>query len=109
MTHEATTFDRMVAAEAELTALKESSRAMKRWIDDLQSGMFINCVYCGHQYGPAPSTPVSMSEVLKAHIRTCPEHPLAAAERVIRAIAENEDCRYASCGLACREYVKANP
>ena len=48
---------------------------LRQWVADLQSGMWINCVYCGHRYGPNPGTPVSMADVLKAHIEVCPEHP----------------------------------
>lgn len=56
---------------------------MKKWVDDLQSGMYINCVYCGHRYGPENSTPASMADILKAHIEQCPKHPMSAlvAER----------------------------
>lgn len=49
------------------------------WLDDLQSGMFINCVYCGHRYGPKEDTPVTMADILREHIEKCPEHPLAQA------------------------------
>jgi hypothetical protein len=48
---------------------------LRQWIADLQSGMYVNCVYCGHRYGPDPGTPVAMADVLKAHIEVCPEHP----------------------------------
>ena len=47
----------------------------RRWINDLQSGMYVNCVYCGHRYGPADETPVSMADALKAHVEECPERP----------------------------------
>ena len=30
---------------------------LKVWVDDLQSGMYVNCVYCGHRYGPGETTP----------------------------------------------------
>lgn len=50
----------------------------QRWVDDLQSGMYINCVYCGHRYGPQDEVAESMSEVLKKHIEQCPKHPLSA-------------------------------
>lgn len=52
-------------------------RSAWTWIADLQSGMFINCVYCGHQYGPDPGTPVAMADVLKAHVERCPRHPMS--------------------------------
>jgi hypothetical protein len=48
-----------------------------RWVDDLQSGMYVNCVYCGHRYGPGETTPVSMADALKAHVEQCPEHPMS--------------------------------
>lgn len=54
---------------------------LERWINDLQSGMYVNCVYCGHRYGPKEDTPVSMADVLKAHVEQCPQHPMAALKR----------------------------
>jgi hypothetical protein len=50
---------------------------LHQWVSDLQSGMFINCVYCGHRYGPDPGTPIAMAEVLKLHIEQCLEHPMS--------------------------------
>lgn len=48
-------------------------------VNDLQSGMYINCVYCGHRYGPNDgNTPTSMADVLKAHVEVCPKHPMSA-------------------------------
>jgi hypothetical protein len=55
-----------------------SLAAARQWVDDLQSGMFVNCVYCGHRYGPGETTPVSMADALKAHVEQCPEHPMSA-------------------------------
>jgi hypothetical protein len=52
-------------------------KRLRQWVNDLQSGMYVNCVYCGHRYGPAKETPVSMASVLKAHIEQCPEHPMS--------------------------------
>lgn len=51
---------------------------LREWIDDLQSGMYINCVYCGHRYGPEGEYPASMAEVLKEHVEQCPAHPMSA-------------------------------
>jgi hypothetical protein len=39
--------------------------------------MYVNCVYCGHRYGPKENTPVSMADVLKDHIEKCPKHPMS--------------------------------
>lgn len=47
------------------------------WIGDLQSEMYVNCVYCGLRYGPRDETPVAMADVLKSHIEICPHHPMS--------------------------------
>lgn len=60
-----------------LTGPDEIER-LRNWIADLQSGMFINCVYCGHRYVPGESTPATMADALKAHIEKCPDHPMSA-------------------------------
>ena len=53
----------------------------KRWVDDLQSGMYINCVYCGHRYGPDDKVPASMADALKEHVENCPEHPMSKLKK----------------------------
>lgn len=65
--------------EAGMIALEliQEHKRLCAWVDDLQSGMYVNCVYCGHQYGPGETTPVSMAEALKTHVETCPEHPMS--------------------------------
>lgn len=50
---------------------------LQQWVKDLQSGMYINCVYCGHRYGPESEVPASMADVLKEHIAKCPKHPMS--------------------------------
>ncbi len=60
-------------------ALRRDRDRLRSWVDDLQSGMYVNCVYCGHRYGPETETPTSMADVLKEHIATCPKHPMAKA------------------------------
>ena len=59
---------------------------LKKWVSDLQSGMYVNCVYCGHQYGPADTTPVSMADALKAHVAVCTEHPMAGILLKVRKV-----------------------
>lgn len=49
---------------------------LRQWVNDLQSGMYVNCVYCGHRYGPQDQVPCTMADVLKEHIEQCPKHPL---------------------------------
>lgn len=72
--------------EEPLDTLGRMSRDILRfetWVADLQSGMYINCVYCGHRYGPAENTPVAMSTLLTKHIETCSKHPLSHARATI--------------------------
>ena len=69
-----------------IVRLDKQIAALKKWVNDLQSGMYINCVYCGHRYGPNVSTPVAMADVLKEHIEKCPKHPLSEARREIAAL-----------------------
>ena len=70
------------------------NKRLETWVNDLQSGMYINCVYCGHRYGPKDKVACSMRDVLKQHIEKCPVHPLSAAKKQIAALtAENERLR----------------
>lgn len=66
-------------------------KKLRQWIDDLQSGMYINCVYCGHQYGPKDEVPASMSEVLKEHVESCPEHPMSKLKQENAKLREKLD------------------
>lgn len=61
-------------------------KRLQQWINDLQSGMYINCVYCGHRYGPEKDTPVSMAETLKKHIEKCSKHPMSALKKENRRL-----------------------
>ena len=63
--------------DVENVKLKKENKVLNLWVRDLQAGMYINCVYCGHRYGPREDTPVSMAEVLKKHIEKCPKHPMS--------------------------------
>jgi hypothetical protein len=73
-------------AHMTLDAMDDNER-LQNWVNDLQSGMYINCVYCGHRYGPSPETPVAMADVLKEHIEVCPKHPMSKLKE------ENTDAR----------------
>jgi hypothetical protein len=78
----------------------------------------VNCVYCGHRYGPAvcpkcdgsgieeyradhttdkvcivcngtgAGVPVAMADVLKEHIAQCPKHPLSEMKDAMRQVLE---------------------
>jgi len=72
-----TTEEQFLAAENE---------RLKRWVNDLQSGMYVNCVYCGHRYGPQDEVPASMADVLTQHIAHCEKHPMNALRSAIEKI-----------------------
>lgn len=89
-------------AADEISRLQADVERLTSWVADLQSGMYVNCVYCGHRYGPGETTPVSMADALKAHIETCPQHPMSAlrAENLalheqVAAIESREVCTVA--------------
>ena len=101
----------------EVKTLRAEIAALKPWVDDLQSGMFINCVYCGHRYGPNDETPVSMADTLKAHVEQCPKHPMselrakltaleAALEEVISSDQELTEARMIAAELDWMEKEK---
>ena len=69
-----------------LEALTAENQQLEAWIDDLQSGMWINCVYCGHRYGPMDEVTVPMRKQLEQHINSCPKHPLSAAKKEIERL-----------------------
>lgn len=75
------TFDEMCAAvDAATQGVKERDAEitrLKAWIADLQNGMYVNCVYCGHRYGPGDEVPVAFADALKQHIAVCEKHPMA--------------------------------
>jgi len=60
--------------------LTEKLAKYTQWVSDLQSGMYINCVYCGHRYG-GTSSGGNSQEVLKAHIEVCPDHPMSELKK----------------------------
>jgi len=67
--------------EEENKELKKEIESLKKWISDLQSGLYINCVYCGHRY--PPGTPDVRDKVLYEHIKECPKHPLSKVRKLL--------------------------
>ena len=67
---------------------KKIATQLEGWVNDLQSGMYINCVYCGHRYGPNAEVPASMADVLKEHIEQCSAHPLSEAKRRVEELEQ---------------------
>lgn len=66
-----------------LESMRAEVKRLRQWVSDLQSGMYLNCVYCGHRYGPGISV-----EVLHDHIQQCPQHPLTRARRLLVDVRE---------------------
>ena len=67
--------------QAEVTRLEAENKRLQAWVNDLMSQMYVNCVYCGHRYGPRDEVPASMADILKEHIEQCPEHPMSKLRR----------------------------
>lgn len=100
--------DRAVADE--LGRFQEELEKARVWINDLQSGMYVNCVYCGHRYGPGETTPVTMADALKAHVEQCPQHPMSALKaenRTLKALVAALEAREQRAEKAEQELEKA--
>lgn len=69
-------FGRIAFLEEENKRLERENERLEKWVGDLQSGMYVNCVYCGHRYGPEDSTSVSMADALREHVEQCVHHPM---------------------------------
>lgn len=76
----------IMVAKSDYDVLKAENSRLNAWIADLQSGMYVNCVYCGHRYGPGETTPVSMADALKAHVEQCQKHPMSALRAALREL-----------------------
>lgn len=82
---------------------------LQQWVDDLQAGLFVNCVYCGYRYGPRSDTPVSMADILKQHIEHCPEHPLFEVREALTDLVELKRYIDARKGDKDEHYLTAKP
>ena len=69
-------------------ALAADRDRLQEWVHDLQAGMYINCVYCGHRYGPDDEVPATMADVLKEHIEHCPKHPMSTLKARLARLEE---------------------
>ena len=91
--------DAIEKLQAENTKLSAELERYQHWVNDLQSGMYVNCVYCGHRYGPEDEVPASMADVLKEHIEHCPEHPMSKLRTELEQVkAERDAAVEALCG-----------
>lgn len=61
--------------------LESEVKRYENWVADLHSGMYVNCVYCGHRYGPEDEVSATMAEALTNHIENCPKHPMSALKK----------------------------
>jgi hypothetical protein len=52
--------------------LIEEIATLQRWIDDLHSGMYLNCLYCGFRHSVGATR-----QEMQEHIFYCEKHPLS--------------------------------
>ena len=103
--------ERLVANTiAEMERRGEEIARLQQWVHDLQSGMYINCVYCGHRYGPKDKVPATMADALKRHVAECSKHPMAELLRCaksaldrIKPLIGDPDIRSGYVDVACDE------
>lgn len=90
-----------------MVELLDENERLRNWVNDLQAGMYINCVYCGHRYGPDTEIPTSMANVLKEHIEQCPNHPLFEAKQEIKKLRKERE--WLIKGWSLDLYIKEEP
>lgn len=65
-----------------LKAARHEINRLQNWVNDLQSNMCINCIYCGYRAGHQGED-VS-ANTLTQHVEECPKHPLKVArDRIV--------------------------
>lgn len=77
-----------VAHNAKLLLAQQRIADLEKWIADLKSGCYVNCVYCGYRYGDKSDTPVAYADVLKQHIAACPGHPMSELLKCVQQAAD---------------------
>ena len=80
-----------IQLEQLVATVSNENKRLQEWVNDLQAGMYINCVYCGHRYGPDDEVPVAMADVLKEHIEQCPQHPMSKLKEQLAAAEEKNE------------------
>jgi hypothetical protein len=94
--------DRLNMVETMVVATRAENARLRAWVADLQSGMYVNCVYCGYRYGPKTTTPVSLADVLKEHVEKCPKHPMSALKHELELMKVERDEMHFFCHDVCR-------
>ena len=93
----------------ENTIARDTVQSFEAWVNDLQAGCYINCVYCGHRYGPREEE--IPADALAAHIAACPKHPMSAlakaADRLASSKGHDGQCRFTGCTCGAVEEQKA--
>lgn len=84
-------------------------RVLEKWIADLQSGMYVNCVYCGHRYGPSDDPEATRAELLHAHVEVCPKHPMSELKTERDELQACFDSRWKADMRAIKRWQEAHP
>jgi len=91
--------DKIDERDVEIGRKLQEIERLRGWVGDLQSGLFINCVYCGFRYGPGESTPATLPEAgetlaataLREHVEQCQDHPMSRLKKEIERLREAID------------------
>ena len=83
-------------ARAELADVEAEVERLEQWVNDLQAGMYINCVYCGHRYGPDDEVPSTMADALKQHVEQCTKHPMSALKKEVERLRDANEGLHAA-------------
>lgn len=86
---EAEDYKKLIESDKNRIELEQEIERLQQWVNDLQKGIYVNCVYCGHRYGPEDETPTSMADVLKEHIEQCSEHPMSKLKQEFEQLQAN--------------------
>lgn len=93
----------------EIKELQAKNKELEIWIDNLQSGTVITCVYCGHIHSVQKNShPLTVREALRKHIEICPKHPMSKSKTEMEAKIKDLHKTIDAYRDVCNEYIPAD-
>lgn len=84
--------ERLATCSVAWAEAKAELASAQAWIERLQDGRTLTCVYCGHEY--SPGTPAHGVGALTEHIKVCPRHPMRAYHDIFVKVKEVCDTHF---------------